>query len=340
MKRLLITAALAISMITLLAACGGESTEAEPSDQETTSGSTGIEPEDTGTSDSIIDPDANVQIYLSLMDDLANALRSSNTEDLSADSLDEITEITSRLETFSGFFNGLDEAGRNYLFGKYGVELRQTAERVANYAITTQERRGDEAISQLLATLPAFAAVTSTTDYSGSSGPVITTDYVSRNRSDLPVELVNGLAGHIGSLLLTGEVAALSGGVELTTKYLDRALISSRLEHRDWLDSISFHTADGSQGFSLTTILFDSDEAATNHLKLVTSDDPGMQEHTSKIGDSSFFAEVNEFGIGSTVVFKKGLWVVMLHTIQSASATPLVDLAGVETLARIVADRL
>ncbi len=51
MKRLLITAALAISMITLLAACGGESTDAEPSNQETTSGSTGIEPVDTGTSD-------------------------------------------------------------------------------------------------------------------------------------------------------------------------------------------------------------------------------------------------------------------------------------------------
>ena len=337
MKRLLITAVLAISMIALLAACGGESTEAEPSNQETTSGSTGIEPVDTVTADSIIDPDAQVQIYLSLMDDLANAL---NTDDLSADSLDEITEITSRIETFSGFFNGLDEAGRNYVFGKYSVELRQTAERVANYAIATQERRGAQAISQLLAPLPSFAAVTSTTDYSGSDGPVITTDYLARNDSALPLELVTGLAGHIGSLLLPGEVAALAGGVELTTKYLDRAFISSRLEHRDWLDSISFHTADGSQGFSLTTILFDSDEAATNHLKLVTSDNPGMQEHTSKIGDSSFFAEVNEFGIGSTVVFKKGLWVVMLHTIQSADATPLVDLAGVEALARTVADRL
>ncbi len=99
MKRLLITAALAISMITLLAACGRESTEAEPSNQETTSGSTGIEPVDTIPADSTIDPDVTVQIYLSLMDDLANAL---NTDDLSADSLDEITHITSRIENISG----------------------------------------------------------------------------------------------------------------------------------------------------------------------------------------------------------------------------------------------
>ena len=51
MKRLLITAVLAISMIALLAACSSESTEAEPSNQETTSGSTGIEPVETGTFD-------------------------------------------------------------------------------------------------------------------------------------------------------------------------------------------------------------------------------------------------------------------------------------------------
>ena len=60
MKRLLITAVLAISMIALLAACGGESTEAEPSNQETTSGSTGIDPVDTVPVDSTIDRDVTV----------------------------------------------------------------------------------------------------------------------------------------------------------------------------------------------------------------------------------------------------------------------------------------
>ena len=40
------------------------------------------------------------------------------------------------------------------------------------------------------------------------------------------------------------------------------------------------------------------------------------------------------------VVFKERLWLVTLHTTQFAGATPLVDLAGVEALARTVADRL
>ena len=49
---------------------------------------------------SIIDPDAEVQIYLGLMDDLANALRSHDTSDLSDEALQPIRAITSRLEIF------------------------------------------------------------------------------------------------------------------------------------------------------------------------------------------------------------------------------------------------
>ena len=118
------------------------------------------------------------------------------------------------------------------------------------------------------------------------------------------------------------------------------AVDPAQVEHMDSFDSLSFEMAGSSQGLALTTIKYDSEEAATNHLELVTSETPEMDEHTSKIGDTSFFAEYNEAGIGSIVVFKKGSWLVTLHTTQSANATPLVDLAGVEALARTVADRL
>ena len=43
------------------------------------------------------------------MDDLANALRSHDTTDLSDEALQPIRFITSRLEGFSLFFNALDE---------------------------------------------------------------------------------------------------------------------------------------------------------------------------------------------------------------------------------------
>ena len=58
------------------------------------------------------------------------------------------------------------------------------------------------------------------------------------------------------------------------------------------------------------------------------------------IGDAVAYRGGNQSGIGSTVVLKKGEWLVSLHTAQAAGATPLVDLAGVEALARMVADRL
>ncbi len=151
-------------------------------------------------------------------------------------------------------------------------------------------------------------------------------------------------AGYIGALLLPSEVAAIAEGVGLTTNYIDRKLMvadvdPSSVEHMDSCDSQIFDTADGSQSFYPNTIKLDSEEAATNHLALVSSETPGMQDHTTKIGDTSFLAEINEFGIGITVVFKKGFWVVVLHSTQFADSAPLVDLAGIEALAQTVSDR-
>jgi len=40
------------------------------------------------------------------------------------------------------------------------------------------------------------------------------------------------------------------------------------------------------------------------------------------------------------VAFKKGEWVVMVHTAQSRGVSPLLDVTGVETLARLVAEHL
>ena len=114
----------------------------------------------------------------------------------------------------------------------------------------------------------------------------------------------------------------------------------AQVEHIVSFESLSFDTADGFVGLTLTTINFDSEEAATNHLELVTSETPGMQDLSVKIGDASLYVEVNESGVGSFVFFKKGEWVVMLHTAQPDGTSPLVDLAGVEALARIVAGRL
>ena len=93
----------------------------------------------------------------------------------------------------------------------------------------------------------------------------------------------------------------------------------------------------------LTTIDFDSEGAATDHAGLMMGEGSGIRDISDisdEIGDASAYRQANEAGIGSVVVFKKGEWVISLHTAQGAGVNPLVDLDQLITLARLVADRL
>ena len=339
MKRLFIIAAFSIALLTLLAACGSGSPDDPATAQGTTSsptGSTGIQPPPTETAPvasspilaSVVDPEGNVQRYLDLMDQLAGALRSSDTTDLPPAALEPITAITSQLEGFSDFFGDLDEKGRNYVFGDFGVELRQMAERVIESALIVQELRGDQAISQALASLPAFAIETTDT---GAGDPVIEPALVP--------------AGDINTLLTVNDVAALAGGVGLSTRQLDMRSMAAnvdpaQIEHMVSFDSLSFEVSDGSKRLTLTMIRLDSDGAASDRMELMVAEGPPLEHFAEPIGDTSGFIDANEGGIGSMVAFKKGVWVVMVHTAQSSGVAPLLDVSGVETLARLVAERL
>lgn len=334
MKRWLIMAAFTI---TLLAACGGDSSPKPASGQEATfspTGPIGIQPPlivttpvaSLPTLASIVDPEGKVHQYLDLMDRLGFALRSSDTTDLSVDALEPITAITSQLEGFSDFFNGLDEKGRNYVFGDFGVELRLMAESVIHAALIVQERRGDEAISQALARLPAFAIETANTG-SATSEPV-----------RVP-------AGDITVLLTVDDVTILAGRIGLITQQTDLKAQAAnvdpaQVEHMVSFDSLSFDIADGSKGLTLTVIHLDSESAASDRMELMVQEGPELQHLATEIGDVSGFIDSNQGGIGSMVIFKKGVWVVMVQTAQASGVAPFLDVSGVESLARLVAERL
>ena len=91
---------------------------------------------------------------------------------------------------------------------------------------------------------------------------------------------------------------------------------------------------------TLTTIQFDSEDEAVKQMALLASETPGLQDIADTIGDESGSLEANQDGFGSLVVFKKGVWVIQLHIAQPSGVTPLLDLAGVEAAARLVADRV
>lgn len=152
-------------------------------------------------------------------------------------------------------------------------------------------------------------------------------------------------AGNISTLLFPDEVTALAGGLRLTTHYRDQksaaaAIDPAQVEHMDSFSSLTFTTEDNSRSLTLTTIDYDSEDAATDSLGLLTAGSSGVQDMPVTIGDVSAYRELNQSGIGSLVVFKKGEWAVTLHTAQADGVTPLVDIESIQALARTVASRL
>ena len=157
-------------------------------------------------------------------------------------------------------------------------------------------------------------------------------------REDAPVVKTND----INAMLLPSDVTALAGGGGITAAYIERksqaaAIDPAQVEHMDSFESLVFTGEDHSRSLTLTAIKFDSDDAAADRSRLMSE---GMKNMSAKIGDGSAYVDLNDSGIGSMVVLKKGVWVVSLHTAQPDGVTPLVNLSGVEALARTVADRL
>ena len=151
--------------------------------------------------------------------------------------------------------------------------------------------------------------------------------------------------GDISTLLFPSEVSRAADVEQLTTSQRDQksaaaAVDPSQVEHMDSFDSLSFDTVDGTRSLVLTSIDFDSEGAATDHAGLMIGEGPGMQDLPRAIGDASAFLEANDGGIGSMIVFRKGEWVISLHTAQGTGIAPLVDLEQLTTLARLVEDRI
>ncbi|PKB73637.1 MAG: hypothetical protein BZY75_00710 [SAR202 cluster bacterium Io17-Chloro-G7] len=277
--------------------------------------------------------DAEVGTYLSLMGQLTSGLIRFANRGASGASVKLITDITSQLENYMVLFSQLKGDQWDYVMGTYSEQFRQSAEKVAELTIRIQENSDQDDSGQILLALsriPAFVLTSASTSTSNTSttGESQTTP-----------------TGYISSLLLPGEVEALSGGAELKTEVTDLKSMAAevdpaQVENLVSFDSLSIDTADGFRGLTLTTILFDSENAAIERFDLITGQESGMQSHSDSIGDASSFLEANEGGTGSLVAFKKGDWVVMLHTIQRSDVAPFLDLSEVETLAMTVADRL
>jgi len=272
---------------------------------------------------------AKVEEYLALMDKLSLALRGVVRSTDQDDAVAQVLAVAAQLEEYVDFFGSLDEQARKELIAPYSDLISETAVTASEFAREALEATGDENIGLALQRTPAFmAGVQSRT---GPSKPVVVMERAVEHDSS--------------ALLSSGEVSDLAGGTPLNVQYRDlkakaAAVDPSQVEHIDSFAVLSFDTQDGSRGLSLTTMDFDSEAAAAEHLAMLVGPESGMQKMNDTIGDASASLEANQSGIGSVVAFKMGEWVVSLYTSHPDGDTPLINLAKLESLARTVAGRL
>ena len=148
------------------------------------------------------------------------------------------------------------------------------------------------------------------------------------------------------TLLTTEDVnTLLAAAVILTTDLRDFKAMAASVDpaqttNMDSWYGVVFAVAESGPSLSFTVIDFDSPPSARAHFDRMTAEASGMQVMDPAIADASAQIEVNAQGIESMLVFLAGDRLVSLHTAQSADQQPLVSLAGIEELARVVASRL
>ena len=155
----------------------------------------------------------------------------------------------------------------------------------------------------LLSTLAALAVV-SLVACGGSPGAA-TPSATSVSSEPLTVP-----SGDISTLLFPAEVSSMAGVDQLTTSYRDQKSAAASVDpgqvaHMDSFDSLSFDTADGARSLVLTTIDFDSEDAAADHFDLMVDENSSMLELAETVGDASAYMEASGGGVASLIVFKK-----------------------------------
>ncbi|MDA1036611.1 MAG: hypothetical protein O3B65_07005 [Chloroflexi bacterium] len=115
-------------------------------------------------------PDAKVQAYLSLMDEMTDAL-GQLTRGPQGGSLTRVQEIGARFDEFVIFFVALNGERLDYVVNTYGAQMQASAERVVGLAQLAIDFTGDESIAQIIQRLPAFMIAGTTTS---TSGPGVT----------------------------------------------------------------------------------------------------------------------------------------------------------------------
>lgn len=103
--------------------------------------------------------------------------------------------------------------------------------------------------------------------------------------------------------------------------------------------AISHQTLDRTRGMTLTVIKFDSVGAAESRFDLMRQGMPG-DVAVGSLGPRSYEVVVDSGGVGSFVVFQKGVNVISVHTAMPEGETPVQDVDELASIAKMVNAKL
>jgi hypothetical protein len=174
-------------------------------------------------------------------------------------------------------------------------------------------------------------------DVEVSAGETVTLDFV------VPAMTQGVTADNLARLLTIDDLrVVLVETVDVHSTSRDLKAMAQEADPAQVVDidtwyGLTFESDETTGGLTLSVIDFDTPESARDHFDLVKAETPGLSATENSIGDASAAVVVNDQGIGSILVFLQGDRFVQLHT---SGTPPMVDLPGLEHLARVVAGRL
>ena len=148
------------------------------------------------------------------------------------------------------------------------------------------------------------------------------------------------------ALLTLGDVqAVLISEVALNSEFRDLKNMALSVDPKQVVAVDSWYgliivSEDGFKGMTFQVVDFDSQQKASDHFEKAKSETPGIVAAASPIGDAYAQYDIDDRGLGGLVMFIKGDLAVSLHTSRPDGQQALVDLEGLNQLARAVETKL
>ena len=169
--------------------------------------------------------------------------------------------------------------------------------------------------------------------------PIVAGTAVSGDYGPLSEDVISTMLSMDDVLRITGDTSLLR--VEFRDGKAMAAGVdpSQVIAIESWITA-TFRSMDPKRGMIFSVMDFDSPHTAQDHFDNVISETPGLIVMDEPVGDISANVVFNGAGLGSIVMYRQRDLFLSLHTLQPADVEPMLPVAGLVELARLIEDRI